>query len=199
MSHPQIEHDDPHDPSTPNVPNVPNVPDDEAAPQPDGSFEITEEDIEGLEEGSEDSLQAQRDELESRLMRVSADYQNYVRRSQKNILAACDEQLMRVTKALLTPLDQFDQALAVDSEHVTAQSILQGVQIVRDELMKVLEQYGVKRLEAQRGEEFDPMRHEAVQRQPMDDLESGAVAQQLQPGYTLGGKTLRPAKVIVVE
>ena len=193
MSHQQIEHDDQADPSTP------NSREDEAAPQADGSFHITEEDIEGLEEISQDSLQAQRDDLESRLVRVSADYQNYVRRSQKNTVAACDEQLMRLTKALLTPLDQFDQALAVDPEHVTAESILQGVQIVRDELMKVLEQYGVKRLEVQPGEEFDPMRHEAVQRLPMDDFESGAVAQQLQPGYTLGDKTLRPAKVIVVE
>ena len=193
MSHQQIEHDDQPDPSTPNSVN------EEGAPQADGTFEITEGDIEGVEEQQEDSLQAQRDELEARLMRVSADYQNYVRRSQKNTVAACDEQLMRVTKALLTPLDQFDQALAVDPEHVTPESILQGVQIVRDELMKVLEQYGVKRIEAQPGEEFDPMRHEAVQRQPMDEFESGAIAQQLQPGYTLGEKTLRPAKVVVVE
>ena len=193
MSHQQIEHDDQPDPS------ISHSTDDEGAAQADGTFKITEDHVEGLGKGPEDSVQMDRDELEARLVRVSADYQNYVRRSQKNTVAACDEQLMRVTKALLTPLDQFDQALAVDLEHVTAESILQGVQIVRDELMKVLEQYGVKRLEAQPGEEFDPMRHEAVQRQPMDDFESGTVAQQLQPGYTLGDKTLRPAKVIVVE
>lgn len=190
MSHQQIEHDDQPDRPAPH---------EEGAPQADGTFEITEDDVAGVEEEQEASLQAQRDELESRLVRVSADYQNYVRRSQKNIVAACDEQLMRLAKSLLTPLDQFDQALAVDPEHVTPQSILQGVQIVRDELMKVLEQYGVKRLDAQPGEEFDPVHHEAVQRLPMDDLQSGSVAQQLQPGYTLGDKTLRPAKVVVVE
>lgn len=193
MDHQQIEHDDQPDPS------APHPADEEGAPQTDGTFEITEADIQGVEEQQQDSLQAQRDELEARLMRVSADYQNYVRRSQKNTVAACDEQLMRVAKSLLTPLDQFDQALAVDPEHVTPESILQGVQIVRDELMKVLEQYGIKRIEAQPGQEFDPVRHEAVQRQPMEDLESGAVAQQLQPGYMLEDKTLRPAKVVVVE
>ncbi len=144
-------------------------------------------------------LQAQRDELEAQLLRVSADYQNFVRRSQQNIHDACQQQLLGLAKALLTPLDHFDRALDLDPEKTTTDSLVKGVQMVRDELMKVLDQFGVKRLEVSAGDSFDPVCHEALQRMPVEGLDSGAVAQQLQPGYLLGDKTLRPAKVIVVE
>ncbi len=145
------------------------------------------------------ALQAERDDLESRLLRVSADYQNYVRRSQQNLTDAQDQQLMQVVKALLTPMDQFDHALAVDPDATTTQAVLQGVQIVRDELQKVFNQFGIKRLEVQPGDEFDPLRHEALQRIATEGVDSGRVAQQVQAGYLLGDKPLRPAKVIIAE
>lgn len=145
------------------------------------------------------ALRAERDELESRLLRVTADYQNFVRRSSQNAQDACQQQLMQMAKALLVPLDHFDHAMTVDLEKTSSQTFAKGVQIVRDELMKVLEQFDIKRLEVNAGDPFDPVRHEALQRMPAQDVESGAVAQQIQAGYLLGDKTLRPAKVVVAE
>ena len=71
--------------------------------------------------------------------------------------------------------------------------------IVRDELLKALSRFGVKRLEVAAGELFDPTRHEAMMRQASDEIDSNHVTSQLQPGYTLGDKTIRPAKVSVAE
>ncbi len=145
------------------------------------------------------ALRAERDELYARLQRVSADYQNYVRRSAQSVNDACDQQLMKVARALLVPMDHFDQALSFDPQKTTAQSLLEGVQIVRDELYKTLEQFGVRRLEVAPGDRFDPARHEAVTRMPAEGLSSEQVAAQLQPGYLVGDRTLRPAKVAVAQ
>jgi molecular chaperone GrpE len=146
-----------------------------------------------------DKLQAERDDLESRLLRVSADYQNFVRRSQQNIAAARDQEVMAMAKALVNVLDHFDSALGVDPQKTKPADLLQGVQIVRDELLKTLEGFGVRRLDVVQGEEFDPTRHEAMLRQHVEGLDPNHVAAQFQPGYVLGDKTVRPAKVSVTE
>lgn len=159
----------------------------------------TDEQPQAPEESPEQVLRRERDELEARLLRVSADYQNYVRRSQQNTTAATEQQLMEMARALLTVMDHFDHALNVDPDSSTPQSLLQGVQIVRDELLKTLEQFGVQRFDVAVGDEFDPTQHQAMMRQTAEGLESNHVAAQLQPGYSLGDKTLRPAKVAVTE
>ena len=146
-----------------------------------------------------EKLQAERDDLESRLLRVSADYQNFARRAQQNVAAARDQQVMAMAKALVTVLDHFDSALSVDPQKTRPADLLQGVQIVRDELLKTLEGFGVRRLDVVQGEAFDPIRHEAMIRQRVEGLDPDHVAAQLQPGYLLGDKTVRPAKVSVTE
>ena len=73
------------------------------------------------------------------------------------------------------------------------------MRIVRDQLMSALEGFGVSRIDARPGEQFDPNRHEAMMRQAVEGLEPDRVAAQLQPGYMLDEKTLRPAKVSVTE
>jgi molecular chaperone GrpE len=146
-----------------------------------------------------ESIRTERNELENRLLRVSADYQNFVRRSEQNITTAREQQVMGMARSLLTVMDHFDNALSVDLEKTSAASLLQGVQIVRDELMKTLESFGIRRMDAARGDVFDPNRHEAMMRQQIQGLDAGHVAAQFQPGYTLNDKTLRPAKVSVTE
>ena len=146
-----------------------------------------------------EAVQAERDELKEKYLRALADYQNFSRRSVQNIEAAREETRMRMAKALIPVMDHFDRALEFDPDKTTAQDVLEGVRIVRDELMKVLEQFDVHRLEAEVGCEFDPNLHEALMRQPVEGLDPDRIAQQLQPGYLLGDKTLRPAKVAVTE
>lgn len=138
-------------------------------------------------------------DLESKLLRAHADYQNVIRRSHQEVSNAREHQLMDVAKDLLTVLDHFDHAVAIDPQKSSAQDVLNGVMIVRDELMRTLERYGIQRLTVEPGDEFDPNRHEALMRQPSESHETNQVVSQLQSGYTIKDKTLRPAKVSVAE
>ncbi|MBI1336690.1 MAG: nucleotide exchange factor GrpE [Phycisphaera sp.] len=142
-------------------------------------------------------LRAERDDLQSKLMRSFADYQNALRRSQISTEQAREQRTMDMARELVAVLDHFDKALEVDPAKTDAQTLLQGVQIVRDELTKSLEKFGVKRLDVKVGEEFDPNRHEAMLHQPAQGVASNHVSLQLQPGYLINDKTLRPAKVSV--
>ena len=176
--------------------------------QPDGQeSEITDQEGTDDAEATTDAtpeqrleaVQAELDELNARFFRVSADYQNYVRRAQQNVGDARAQQLMDVARALLGVLDNFDRALEVDPEATAAGAVLEGMQIVHDELLKKLEQFGVERVEVCAGDEFDPNRHEALLRQSVEGIEPNHVVAQLQPGYVLGDKVIRPAKVSVGE
>ena len=144
-------------------------------------------------------LQRERNEFESKYLRTMADYQNLARRAQQNEVVAREQAIMQMARQLVTVLDHFDHALVVDPEKTAAGDVLKGVVIVRDELLRALQQFGVSRLDVQPGEPFDPNRHEAMMRQPHDEMETDQVIMQLQPGYVLAGKTLRPAKVSVAE
>ena len=145
------------------------------------------------------AVQEERDELEQRLMRIAADYQNYARRAEQNTKTAAEQQLMDMGKALVTVLDHFDRALQVDPEKTTVKSLLDGVEMVHGELLRTLQRFGIERLDVEPGEAFDPNRHEALMRQPHDEYETDHVIQQLQPGYRINDKTIRPAQVSVAE
>lgn len=144
-------------------------------------------------------LKRERDELEAKLQRTAADYQNFARRSQQNISSAAEQQLMSMARDLLTIMDHFDHAMNIDVEKTTMAGLLEGIQIVRDEMIKTLERFGVKRMNVSVGDEFDPSRHEAMMHQRVETLNSNQIAIELQTGYTLGDMTLRPAKVSVAE
>ena len=145
-----------------------------------------------------EALQVERDELESKLLRVSADYQNFARRSQQNIQAAGEQKLMDIARAMTTVLDHFDRALEGQSKD-EAEGVLQGVFMVHDELLATLNRFGIERLDVEPGTEFDPNKHEALMRQPSDEFESNHVTMQMQPGYVLGDKVIRAAQVGVAE
>lgn len=142
-------------------------------------------------------LQAERDRLLDQLRRVSADYQNYTRRAATNLRDAIELERGDVLKAFVPVLDHFDNALAAEPKGDEARKLYEGVRIVRDELMKVLQQAGVERIDVQPGEPFDPHRHEALMRQPAEGVKPDHVSMCMQPGYAYGQRTLRPAKVAV--
>ncbi|MEM1445881.1 MAG: nucleotide exchange factor GrpE [Planctomycetota bacterium] len=145
------------------------------------------------------ALQAERDELESKLLRTAADYQNYVRRATREIEATRQQRIVDVARAMTTVLDHFDRALQVEPDKTSAEEILQGVGSIRDELLKALGAFGLERVEVEPGEEFDPNRHEALMFQPTEGFESGQVVQTLMPGYFVKDTPVRPAQVSVAQ
>ncbi len=172
-------------------------------------YDLTPEDAEPTLEGDAESgelvderfaaLQAERDELEAKLLRTAADYQNYVRRSQQNLDAARQETLMRVARELVPVLDNFDRALELKAEAVSSVDVQKGVESIRSSLLQALEGFGMKRLDVEVGHEFDPHVHEALMRQPSETVESNHIAMVLLPGYMLKEQPVRPAQVSVAE
>lgn len=149
-------------------------------------------------EQAEPDLQLEIDQLNDKLLRSMADYQNLARRSQISIQQAREQAIADLGKAMITALDHFDHAVQVDPEKVTAQTVLDGVTMVRDELLRTLGQYEINRIDASPGDEFDPNQHEALMRTdaPEDgDIASGQIVMQLQPGYRIGERVIRPAQV----
>lgn len=178
-------------------------PDDSTAPgkealDADGLEEVPNAADPSSEQDVEPDLETQIEQLNDKLLRSIADYQNLARRSQVSIKQAREQALADLGKAMITALDHFDHAVQVDPEKVTAQSVLDGVTMVRDELVRTLGQFEIHRLDAKPGDDFDPNLHEALMRTdpPEDsDIESGQIVMQLQPGYRISDRVIRPAQV----
>lgn len=162
------------------------------------AIEAAEHEAEAEEQELLERLQGERDEMESKLLRVSADYQNFARRAQQNVDAAVEQKLLDIARELVTVMDHFDRALEGQNKGEAA-GVLQGVIMVHDELLSTLNRFGIERLDVEPGTEFDPNRHEALMRQTSDDVEPNHVTMQMQPGYVLGNKVIRPAQVGVAE
>lgn len=143
------------------------------------------------------SLQEERDDLYSRLQRVSADYQNYMRRAEQKIYDSVELARGDLLKDFIPVLDHFDRALEHETATEDGKALRDGLQMVRDELLKVLANAGVERIDPQPGDPFDPHQHEALYQQPTSEIEPNHVASAYQPGYVYGNRTLRPAKVAV--
>ena len=141
-------------------------------------------------------LQSERDDLFNRLARATADSKNV----QKRIQTEADQRVQfanqSLIKSLLPVIDNFERALAVDSGKTDAAAILRGMQIVHDQWLSVLKQQQVEEIAPQPGTPFDPSQHEALM-QMDSQYKTPTVVQLLQKGYSLYGRTIRPAQVAV--
>jgi len=142
-------------------------------------------------------LQQERDSLFERLARATADFKN----AQKRLEADAEQRLQYANsgliKTLLPVIDNFERALAVDPSRTDAAAILKGMQIVHDQLIKVLRDQKVEEIAPKPGDPFDPTRHEALMQQDAPQYPEPSVTQLLQKGYSLHDRTLRPAGVAV--
>jgi molecular chaperone GrpE len=166
-------------------------PDDINNPETEFNAEQTQE-----AQGDVERLQAERDALFERLARATADFKN----AQKRMASESDQRVQfangELIKKLLPVIDHFERALAVDPAKTDVASLLKGMQIVHDDWLKVLREQSVEEIAPQPGEPFDPALHEALMQQEAT-YAVPTVVQLLQKGYSLHGRTLRPAKVAV--
>lgn len=142
------------------------------------------------------ALTAERDELQERLLRLAADTENYKKRSEREkaeFLKRANEALL---KDLLPVLDNLERALEHADGPEGDPSLMEGLGLIHQELFKVLERYGLEPVAAL-GQPFNPEVHEAMMQQ--EDLEhaDGTVINEMQKGYLLHGRLLRPAMVVV--
>jgi molecular chaperone GrpE len=127
------------------------------------------------------------------LQRVAADFENFRKRATREREETVVRAAQRVVQALLPVLDSFDQALAHQAQTPGEEKVLAGVRGTFHQLMDVLSKEGLDIIPTV-GEDFDPEVHEAVAGGGDGDL---MVGQELRRGYTLKGRVLRPAMVVV--
>ncbi len=160
----------------------------------------------GKEATSEDRieiLEAKVADLNDKLLRAMAETENVRRRAQRDKEDASKYAIKSFAEQMVTVSDNLGRALqSVDAdaraENQALENIVVGIEMVGRELVNGFERFGIKPIEAL-GQKFDPMLHEAMFELEDKDTVAGTIAQVLEVGYTLNGRTLRAAKVGITK
>lgn len=145
-----------------------------------------------------DKKDEQIEELNDRLKRQMAEFENFRKRTDKEKQAMFDTGAKSVIEKILPVVDNFERGLATVPEESKEDPFVDGMNRIYKQLMTELENIGVKPIEAV-GQEFDPNLHNAVMQVESDEYESGVIAQELQKGYTYHDMVVRHSMVGVVQ
>jgi len=152
-------------------------------------------DIEQLRQEIE-TLQKTVEETQSGYLRVLADFDNFRKRQRDETSRLTDLAREQLILKLLPIMDNFDRTIqAAEAEH-SYESLVEGVTLTLKQVRDMLEREGLEPIEAT-GQEFNPEFHEALMRVETNDYPENTVIDELEKGYTLNGKVIRPARVRV--
>lgn len=154
-----------------------------------------QEEIEALK-GQVEKLTGDLQEKKDRLLRLQADFDNFRRRSAKEREEISAVVTQNFCKDMLPLLDNFERAMAAETRDVEA--FQKGVEMIFTQFQEVLKKNGLEQIEAV-GQKFDPNFHQAVMRVEDPEKEDDTVAQELQKGYMVKGRVIRPSMVQVVS
>ncbi|MDE5939570.1 MAG: nucleotide exchange factor GrpE [Lachnospiraceae bacterium] len=146
----------------------------------------------------QDALKEKVEELEDRVKRQMAEFDNFRKRTEKEKTAMFETGAKSVIEKILPVVDNFERGLASVPEEERDGAIAQGMQMIYKQLMTELENLDVKPIPAV-GEEFNPEFHNAVMQTESEEFESGIIAQELQKGYTYRDSVVRHSMVAVVQ
>lgn len=139
---------------------------------------------------------SQAEEYRDRLVRLQADYDNFRRRSRQEKEEIYKYTSVKMISALLPVLDNFELALSAEGDSI--ESFKSGVQMIYKLLNDVLAAEGVVQILSV-GEQFDPLKHEAVLRVDSDEYPDNTIIEELRRGYYIKDKVIRPSMVKVVK
>ena len=152
---------------------------------------LTVEEIQELIKKAEEA-----ENWKNKYLYATAELDNFRKRSAKERSDLIKYSGKNILYDLLEVVDNFDRALEADKKESDPKVIVQGIEIVYKQLLKVLDSYNVKSIESKE-KSFDPEVHEAIQKIHTDEAEPGTIINELQKGYFHKDKVLRPARVIV--
>ncbi len=136
-------------------------------------------------------------ETYDRLLRVSADFENYKKRSARELEDFRKYANQTLLKEMLSVVDNLELAINSSNHRKKAdKNLMEGLNLTLNEILRVFERFDVKPIEAQ-GQKFDPAFHEAVMREETDDFPENTVVSEFQKGYLIHDRLLRPAMVVV--
>ncbi len=164
--------------------------------------EVTEEEqvenVEVIEVSEVDQLKAQLQEQESKYLRLLADYDNYKRRALLDKESLQKYRAQSTLTSLIPVLDNFSRAISLDATTEEARSMMEGMDMIYRSFAEALKAEGLVEIESL-DKEFDPNFHQAIMTDNDPDKESGIVLEELQKGYILEDRVLRPSMVKVNE
>ena len=154
-------------------------------------------------EAPDDAVRRERDDLYERLLRTTAEFENYRRRTERERRELSEAAAADLIRDLLPVVDDLDRALAtpVETAHGAADAFArhrEGLELIRRHFMEVLRRRGVETLEVV-GREFDPEWHESVGTDPAHGRTEGEITAEVRRGYRIGQRLLRPAMVKVAK
>ena len=152
---------------------------------------------EGGDESPQGALQKERDDLYDRLLRKTAEFDNYRKRVDRERREQADQGIADVLTDLLQVVDDFELALGVEAGD-NAAGYKKGIEIIYAKLQDLLKRRGVRPIEAV-GVDFDPRVHQAVIHETSPGHREGEVIEEMRRGYMLGERLLRPAMVKVAK
>jgi molecular chaperone GrpE len=152
----------------------------------------------GAEEKLADDIERELTDVKDRYLRLAADFENYRKRMARERVEMSLSANENLILEILPVIDNLERALvaAKDGNRPGAEGVVKGVELTLRMFHGILSRHGVERIKAA-GEPFDPNRHEALMQEESDEVEMDTVAEELEPGYLMGGRILRPARVKV--
>jgi molecular chaperone GrpE len=144
-----------------------------------------------------ETLQRERDDYYDRLLRKTAEFDNYRRRVDRERREQADQAVVDLLQDLLLIVDDFDRALTVEAGE-DASAYRKGVELIHAKLQDLLRKRGIRPIEAI-GKDFDPNVHQAVAHESSPNHREGEVIGEMSRGYMIGDRLLRPAMVKVAK
>ncbi len=145
-----------------------------------------------------DELQRQRDDFYDRLLRKTAEFDNYRKRVERDRQSMAEAVAADAVKDLLPLVDDLERALKADTGAEGAEAYRKGVELIHRQLLEILRKRGVRAIEAL-GTDFDPHFHQAIAHEPAEGRRDGEVIEEFGRGYMLGDRLIRPAIVKVAK
>ncbi|MFB4330748.1 nucleotide exchange factor GrpE [Paenibacillus sp. CR_12] len=179
-----------------NTPNTGESGSPEEAVNPEQEIPVTESADEAAGSAELEKLQAELREQQQRTLRVQADFDNFRRRTQKEKEDLGKYASSKLITELLPVIDNFERALQASEENPEFESFSKGVSMIFRQLESVLATEGLSAMKSV-GEPFNPEYHQAIMQVESDEYEEGIVVEEVQKGYMLKDKVLRPAMVKV--
>ena len=160
---------------------------------------VTEnEEVDNNEQNEVEQLKEQVEEEKNKYLRLLADYDNFKRRAALDKEALQKYQSQKVLTNLIPVLDNFSRAIAVEAKSDEARTMMEGMDMIYRSLVDALKSEGLVEIEAL-DQEFDPNFHQAIMTGNEEDKPSGIVLEEMQKGYILKDRVLRPSMVKVNE
>jgi len=193
----KIESDDETGADRPAPPESDDINDDTEKQAADVSAEVTAKDkIAALEEHLEAATRESEENMD-KFMRASADLENYKKRTAREMDDLRKYANQSLVKDLLPVLDNLELAIKSSRERENGDNnLLDGVELIRKEILKVFEKFNIEKIDAL-GKAFDPRFHEAVMREETSKYSENTVINELQKGYLMHDRLIRPSMVVV--